>query len=363
MNALFRRSGALRRAVCLLLCFAAVLPLCMGLAGARTMLDDELDEMDKQFNLIPDDLKGLDMTQPITRGEMCSIMLLAYENERLVGKQHTANQTDYFTDTDDPKICAAFELGVVNGFSDGTFRPDVPLTRAQFCKILYNFSQLLNTSFTSATDDELTRFSDGNNISETYLEPVKTMVHLGVMQGSARGELMLGETATRKQALVLFFRYFKRECEAYASQVGSLSGPDETIDQSTQAATDDMNAVVKFALGYIGSRYVYGGTTPNGFDCSGFVKYVYTSFGYKLNRVAADQYDNGVAIASDSLMPGDLVFFSNNGKQSGIYHVGIYIGDHQFVHAANTKRGVVISYLDSGYYAHYYFGARRILKG
>ena len=245
MNALFRRSGALRRAVCLLLCFAAVLPLCMGLAGARTMLDDELDEMDKQFNLIPDDLKGLDMTQPITRGEMCSIMLLAYENERLVGKQHTANQTDYFTDTDDPKICAAFELGVVNGFSDGTFRPDVPLTRAQFCKILYNFSQLLNTSFTAATDDELARFSDGNNISETYLEPVKTMVHLGVMQGSARGELMLGETATRKQALVLFFRYFKRECEAYASQVGSLSGPDETIDQSTQAATDDMNAVVK----------------------------------------------------------------------------------------------------------------------
>ena len=62
-------------------------------------------------------------------------------------------------------------------------------------------------------------------------------------------------------------------------------------------------------------------------------------------------------------MPDCLPLFEKNTRSPGIYHVGIYIGDHQFVHAANTKRGVVISYLDSGYYAHYYFGARRILKG
>lgn len=328
-----------------------------------SQLDYELAEMDEQYDLIPDDLKGLDMTENITRGEMCSIMLLAYENERLVGKQHAPNRTDYFTDTSDEKICAAFELGIVNGFSDGTFRPDEMLTRAQFCKILFNFSQLLNTSFTAATDSELDKFSDRGDLTATYYDAVLTMVHLGVMQGTASGELALSSPATRKQALVLFFRYFKRECEAYAMQVGALEDPEETTDQSAQEATEEMKALVSYALGYIGTRYVYGGTTPNGFDCSGFAQYVYRQFGYSLNRVADDQYDNGVPVSSDSLMPGDLVFFSTNGTQSGIYHVGIYIGDHQFVHAANSKRGVVISYLDSGYYAHYYIGARRILNG
>ncbi len=350
-----------RRTLCLLLCAMTLASLALPMAGALSILDYELDEMDTQYDLIPDDLKGLDMTQPITRGEMCSIMLVAYENERLVGKQHTANQTGYFTDTDDPKICAAFELGIVNGYADGTFRPDAYLTRAQFCKILYNFSQLLNTEFTKPADNELDRFSDAQNISELYLEPVKTLVHLGVLQGTSSGELQLSSTASRKEALVLFFRYFKRECEAYADQIGSLEGSVDVIDQSTQQTTDEMTQLVSYAMEFLGTRYVYGGTTPNGFDCSGFAKYVYAQFGYTLNRVASDQYNNGVYVPSDSLMPGDLVFFSNNGAQSGIYHVGIYIGNHQFIHAANSQRGVVISYLNEGYYAHYYFGARRIL--
>ncbi len=348
----------LRSALCLLLCALSVLPVAaLGPHGAG--FDAELQEMDEQYGLIPDSLKELDLTQPITRGEMCAVAVLTYD--KLTGISHTAVQTDYFLDTDDPTVCAAFELGIVNGFADGTFRPNEHLTRAQFCKILYNLSQLLNTTFTEPADDILDQFVDADNISDTYLDAVELMVHLYVMRGNTSHQLQLTSDASRQEALVLFFRYYKREREAYAMQIESLGGGSTVTSDSADAHTAEMAALVDYAMDFIGTRYVYGGTTPNGFDCSGFVQYVFRQFGYTLNRVAEDQYNNGVYVDASELMPGDLVFFSNNGAQSGIYHVGIYIGDNQFVHAANSRRGVVISYLNEGYYAHYFYGARRIL--
>ncbi len=114
------------------------------------------------------------------------------------------------------------------------------------------------------------------------------------------------------------------------------------------------NNVVSYAKQFLGCKYVYGGTTPKGFDCSGFTQYVYKHFGINLNRTAAAQYSNGRAVTS--LQAGDLVMFG----KSGINHVGIYIGGNQFIHAANPSRGVTIDTLASGYYKNNYVGARRI---
>ena len=109
----------------------------------------------------------------------------------------------------------------------------------------------------------------------------------------------------------------------------------------------------------MGYSYVYGGASPSsGFDCSGLVYYCYGQFGYKLNRVADDQMDNGTAVSYDSLQVGDLVFF---GSGSYANHVGIYIGNGNFVHAANPSSGVRVSSLNETYYATRYIGARRII--
>lgn len=117
------------------------------------------------------------------------------------------------------------------------------------------------------------------------------------------------------------------------------------------------STVVETAKNYIGSSYVYGASGPNSFDCSGFTSYVFKQHGVTLNRTAAGQYSNGVAVSRDQLQPGDLVMFG----KSGINHVGIYIGGGQIVHAANTSRGVTTDTINSGYYNNNYVGARRVI--
>ena len=111
-------------------------------------------------------------------------------------------------------------------------------------------------------------------------------------------------------------------------------------------------ATATIALKYLGVKYVWGGESPKGFDCSGLVAYVYAQVGVNLPHYAAAQYGMGVAVPRDQLQPGDLVFFD------GLDHVGIYLGSGQFVHAPHTGDVVKITTLSS--YGGSYVGARRI---
>jgi len=118
--------------------------------------------------------------------------------------------------------------------------------------------------------------------------------------------------------------------------------------------------IVATAKKYIGVPYVWGGTTTKGFDCSGYVQYVFKAHGVSLPRVSRDQYTAGKSVSKADLQPGDLVFF-HSGSGTTISHVGIYIGSGQFIHASSSK-GVVISDLYSNYYITHYYGARNVLK-
>ncbi|WP_295138473.1 NlpC/P60 family protein [uncultured Catenibacterium sp.] len=116
--------------------------------------------------------------------------------------------------------------------------------------------------------------------------------------------------------------------------------------------------IVGTARSRLGCAYRMGASGPTVFDCSGFTSWVYSKNGKSLPRTAAGQYSGTSRVSKSGLTAGDLVFFAGTYK-SGISHVGIYIGGGQFIHAANSKTGVVVSSLNSGYYSAHYAGAGR----
>ena len=134
------------------------------------------------------------------------------------------------------------------------------------------------------------------------------------------------------------------------------------IDASEAASSDKGREIANYALTFVGYPYVYGGSSPSGFDCSGFTQYVYKQFGYSLNRTASAQLQNGTPVSMSELQPGDLVLFKRSGTgSSAASHVGLYIGNGQFVHASTSKVGVIVSSLDSAYYTTGFVGGRRLV--
>ena len=117
--------------------------------------------------------------------------------------------------------------------------------------------------------------------------------------------------------------------------------------------------IIERAKELLGTRYVWGGTTPNGFDCSGFMVYLMRPHGIVLNRASRDMARNGVFVPRNELEPGDLVFFGTGG--AAVSHVGLYIGRGYFIHSSSFGRGVIISHLSTAYNTRNFVTARRVL--
>ena len=116
--------------------------------------------------------------------------------------------------------------------------------------------------------------------------------------------------------------------------------------------------VISDSMNYLGVPYVFGGTTPSGFDCSGYVRYVFANAGIYLPRTADAQYEVGYPVSTSELQAGDLVFFST--YEVGPSHVGIYLGDGDFINASSSQ-GVSIASIYSSYWGSCYIGARRVM--
>lgn len=118
-------------------------------------------------------------------------------------------------------------------------------------------------------------------------------------------------------------------------------------------------SLVKYALSHLGARYRYGGmSSRGGFDCSGFVAYIYQKYGVRLPHSSSAQFRMGKPVGRSELQPGDLVFFNTRGRRAS--HVGIYIGNGKFIHASSARGRVRIDTLDSGYYKQRFLGGRRV---
>jgi len=150
------------------------------------------------------------------------------------------------------------------------------------------------------------------------------------------------------------FRATQQQQPTEAAAPEALVQADSVEEAIAPAPDARYGGVVGIAMQYLGTPYVWGGASPGGFDCSGFIMYVYSQVGVSLPHHAASQYGMGTPVSRDQLQPGDLVFFN------GLGHAGIYIGGGQFIHAPHTGDVVKISSLSDSWYAATWVGARRI---
>ena len=325
-----------------------------GYTGISTWAIMEVSEMQRK-NMIPSCLDNCNMSDSITRAQMCAVALTAYN--KIMGENRKPNSTNHFTDTNDPDVNAAYELGIISGYGDGRFGPDDPLTREQFFKIMLNFMKVFNYPRDDARSVSLNNYADGKTVSGWAQNATRLMIYIGAVRGDGKYLKPLDDTSIQ-EAIAVFLRCYKYTVswrEAY---------PDGEVIDPQASLRDD---IVAFAKSFEGYPYVYGGNGPNSFDCSGFVLYVYKHFGYSFSRGAQEQYKDGYHLNMDQLQPGDLVFFSSYSNidysnYRNITHVGLYIGNGYFIHASNPTKGVIISNLWSGYYYDHFFAGCSILK-
>ena len=139
----------------------------------------------------------------------------------------------------------------------------------------------------------------------------------------------------------------------------------KNADTAVIGSSANGSSVVEYAKQFLGTRYVYGGSSSKGFDCSGFTMYVFGQYGYSLPHTATGQWQSGIGTrlwSVGALEPGDLVFFCDPSRSNGkaCSHAGIYVGGGQFIHASSSKNGVIYSDLTSGYYNNYFVGGIRV---
>jgi cell wall-associated NlpC family hydrolase len=125
----------------------------------------------------------------------------------------------------------------------------------------------------------------------------------------------------------------------------------------------DKDQILQNAKKHLGGKYVWGGTQPKGFDCSGYMKYLYEKEGIEIPRTAYAQSKVGLYVTRSELKKGDLLFFLTDKKRNiPITHVGMYIGDDKFIHAASKKKGIIISSLSKSKYNKIFVKAKRIIQ-
>lgn len=173
----------------------------------------------------------------------------------------------------------------------------------------------------------------------------------------AQAQQAAGDLAQTKNTLNAQTNTMKKSVAAQKKLISSIGGTTGTTGGTggtyNGPASGNAGVVLRWAYSKLGTPYVYGGTGPNGYDCSGFVMMAWQQAGVNLPRVVPDQYNATKRVARSDLQPGDLVFFDNLG------HVGLYVGGGTFIHAPHTGSQVKTESLNNAWYSSHYVGAGR----
>lgn len=265
---------------------------------------------------------------------------------------------------------AVKEFQISRGLNpDGIFGP---LTYRAFVDTLEQEKSSIEE--VDSSDDEDTDLSE-NLVYERVLKDgvegddvialKEVLVHLGFIKTDEITNIFDKDT---KEALIDFQHTYK-------IGIDGMAGPEtiKTINRILTGRIKKLDAVSRGSEGrntlgvdiantakkYLGSRYVSGGAGPNSFDCSGLTQYVYKQFGISIPRSSTAQAYVGTKVSRENLQIGDLLIFSNTYK-AGPSHTGIYIGNGQLVHASTSRRGVIVSDLNSAYYRKHFSYGRRL---
>lgn len=323
-------------------------------------------------------------------------------------------------------ITWAAAMKIVGGYDDNTFRPDKDITRQDMCVVLYKYATVMGIEIPVSNANAT--FSDESSIDSWALTAVQALHRAGIINGSD-GKFQPKKSSTRAEVAQMIMNFDKIcisgeeppvdnpdnpngldgvlvDCEGelnlregpgtdyavittipsgalaklldqegewyyvtYNGYTGYVHSDYCTLVEYTEPSDNPSQLrqdIIAYARTLLGVPYVWGGTSTDGFDCSGFVQYVYTHFDISIPRVAEQQYNSSNQISKSELKMGDLVFFSSSSSTS-IEHVGIYIGESDgytdaFIHASSGAGEIVISSLGQEYYTTYFYGCGRYIN-
>ena len=276
----------------------------------------------------------------------------------------------------------AAQLCVSNAFVDGTktgssyyLRPTAGASRQEamvmFLRAYKDVRQWYDVNITNASvAGDISGPEEFTDIGSTTMYITASKLNVRAYpstdeHGTILGKLSFGDAVTVTGKSNKWYRIkFSNNgvtCDAYVSReyVDTTPTSGGSSGGSTSSGSGTATDIANFAMSFVGYSYVWGGMSPStGFDCSGLMYYVLTQYGYSMKRVANDQMTQGTAVSRDNLQVGDLVFF---GYGNYANHVGMYIGNGNFVHASTPSTGVRVNSLNETYYNTRYIGARRII--
>lgn len=290
-------------------------------------------------------IKGMNETQfapnaPLTRGQFAALL-----DE--LSKKPTIHTDFPFEDVPSDQwfyepIKKMYKQGVVRGTSDTQFMPGRNVTREEALVIL---AKTFDYAFEG---DYKLSYRDQSSISPWAQNSVKGLYvrgHLGLF----KDRLEPKKAITRAEVSVILHRILYGEPEAYVAPKQLASRSNELIDQRLTKAIQSV----------VGVPYRFGGTTPKGFDCSGFTRYVYSQLGVDLPRDSRSQFGEGTSVSMDNMEKGDLIFFDTGG--GSISHVSIYLGNDKIAHATSTGKNTRIDNIDWYLKNYRVVGVKRVL--
>lgn len=230
----------------------------------------------------------------------------------------------------------AYAMGVVKGVTTDRFDPERPITREEAAVIIAH-------TFNYPQEEKELPYKDRSRVSRWAKASVQAVTQKRVMGGDD-GYFQPKKVLSRAEAAVLMQRVL------YGSVPIASRAAERSVRVASRSADDFSQRLARKVDVLLGVPYRYGGATTSGFDCSGFTKYVYDSFGVELPRTSSEQFKAGTAVSVQEMQAGDLIFFDTG--DGSISHVGIYMGDGKMAHAASGQGSVKINNID-WYLEHY----------